>query len=235
MPELRLPSSLGYQCRAAECGRSYSREEALVSDQRPPLCPDCGSFLERVWVESHGRTALGAAGGAALGLAIAGPVGLVAGGFLGGLAASRSEGLRQSMGAIGTDSQTKVSAFISFAAEDERYRDFFVGQGRHSDTPWEIIDWSAHEPFSERWKTQMRPRIHRAKVVIMLIGTETHQAEGAIWEVEAGLEEGLPAFGVQIHKEKTPTIPSCLKPEHVIPWTWDGVGAMIRKAAALSN
>jgi hypothetical protein len=110
MPELRLPSSLGYQCRAADCGRSYSREEALVSDQRPPLCPGCNSFLERVWVDPQGRTVLGAAGGAAFGLAVAGPVGLIAGGVLGGLAASRSEGLRQSIGALGGGSQPRLPA-----------------------------------------------------------------------------------------------------------------------------
>ncbi len=53
----------------------------------------------------------------------------------------------------------KVRAFISFAAEDDRIRDLFIGQGKLPDTPWNIADWSLHEPFSEKWKTQTRPRM----------------------------------------------------------------------------
>ncbi len=80
----------------------------------------------------------------------------------------------------------RVRAFISFAAEDERIRDLFVGQGKLTETPWEIADWSIHEPFTEKWKTQARERIRRTDVVIMLVGKNTWAAEGAIWEVNCG-------------------------------------------------
>jgi hypothetical protein len=124
----------------------------------------------------------------------------------------------------------KVPAFISFAIEDERIRDLFVGQGRHSDTPWEIIDWSVYEPFDEQWKTKMRSRIKRCRVLILLVGKATYAAEGALWEVNCGLEEGVPAFGVWISKTDRGPTPSCFKAENVIDWTWEGVGEMIRKA-----
>jgi hypothetical protein len=124
----------------------------------------------------------------------------------------------------------KTPTFISFAAEDSRIRDLFVGQGKHSDTPWEITDWSAHEAFDERWKTQMRSRIKRCRVVIMLIGKMTYQAEGAIWEVKCGFEEGIAAFGVWISKTERGPVPPCLNPNSIIEWTWAGVGEMIAKA-----
>jgi hypothetical protein len=124
----------------------------------------------------------------------------------------------------------KIPAFISFAAEDVRIRDLFVGQGRHEDTPWEITDWSAYDPFDEKWKTQMRPRIKRCHVLILLVGKTTYAAEGAIWEVNCGLQEGVPAFGVWISKSDRGPIPQCFKAENVIDWTWEGVGGMIRKA-----
>jgi hypothetical protein len=124
----------------------------------------------------------------------------------------------------------KVPAFISFAMEDARIRDLFVGQGKHSDTPWEITDWSAREAFDDRWKTRMRPRISRCRVVILLVGKTTHQAEGALWEVRCGLEEGVPAFGVWISKTERGPVPACLSANSIIEWTWAGVGEMIHKA-----
>ena len=124
----------------------------------------------------------------------------------------------------------KVRAFVSFAVEDGSARDLFIGQGKHPDTPWEIADWSLHEPFSEKWKTQARARIRRCAVVIQLVGAKTYQADGAIWEVECAKQEGIPAFGVWTSKTNRGSVPSCFKPNNIIDWTWDGVGQMIKKA-----
>jgi hypothetical protein len=124
----------------------------------------------------------------------------------------------------------KTPAFISFAIEDSRIRDLFVGQGRHPETPWEITDWSAYEAFDERWKTQMRSRIRRCRVVILLVGKTTYLAEGALWEVNCALQEGIPTFGVWISRTDRGPNPSCFRAENIIDWTWDGVGTMIRRA-----
>ena len=124
----------------------------------------------------------------------------------------------------------KPRAFISFAAEDANARDLFVGQGKHPATPWEIVDFSLHEPFTERWKTQTRPRIKSCDVVIQLVGLNTHKADGAIWEVKCGLEEGIKAFGVWISKTQRGPVPSCFQANNIIDWTWDGVAEMITKA-----
>lgn len=126
----------------------------------------------------------------------------------------------------------KVGAFISFAAEDSWARDLFVGQSRQPDTPWEIADWSLHEPFSQKWKTQTRERIRKTDLAIMLVGQDTHRAEGAIWEAECGFEEGKKAFGVHISRSERGPIPQCFSSNNVIEWTWDGVASMIKKAAS---
>lgn len=126
----------------------------------------------------------------------------------------------------------KVKAFISFAAEDARIRDLFVGQGKLPETPWEISDYSIHEPFSERWKTQAREKIRRSEIVIMLVGKETWRADGAIWEVNCGFEEEKKAFGVHISKDDKGRVPSCFTEKNVIEWSWDGIADMIRRAVA---
>jgi hypothetical protein len=124
----------------------------------------------------------------------------------------------------------RIRAFISFAAEDARGRDLFVGQGKHPDTPWEIADWSLHEPFSERWKTQTRARIVRCHTVIQLVGRKTYLADGAIWEVNCAIREGIPTFGVWISQDLRGPVPSCFGTSNIIDWTWEGIGSMIRKA-----
>ncbi len=126
----------------------------------------------------------------------------------------------------------KARAFISFAAEDAWARDLFIGQGKHPDTPWEIADWSRHEPFTERWKTQMRQRIKQCHVVIQLVSKNTPRAEGAIWEVNCAKEEGIPAFGVWVTQDAQNVVPSCFSASNIIKWTWDGVAKTIDKALA---
>lgn len=114
-------------------------------------------------------------------------------------------------------------AFISFAVEDARVRDLFVGQAKHNKVPWNFEDASLHEPFSEKWKTQARERIKRSDVVIQLVGENTCRAEGAIWEVNCAREEKIPVFGVWISKNGSRKRPSCFEKDEVIPWTWEGV------------
>lgn len=125
---------------------------------------------------------------------------------------------------------TPPRAFISFAVEDARARDLFVGQGRHRKTPWNLEDASLHEPFSDRWKTRAREHIRRCDVVIQLIGEGTHRAEGAIWEVNCARAENIPVFGVWISKGGPHRRPSCFERDDVIPWTWDGVQARLERA-----
>ncbi len=48
--------------------------------------------------------------------------------------------------------------FVSFAAEDIRYRDLLIGQAKNEDSPFSFVDMSVKEPWDERWKTNCRAR-----------------------------------------------------------------------------
>jgi hypothetical protein len=132
-------------------------------------------------------------------------------------------------------SKPKTRAFISFAAEDAQARDLFVGQGRHPGTPWEISDFSLHEPFENAWKTKTRPRIKGCDVVIVLIGKGTHQAQGALWEIGTAKELGVPVFGVHISKDDKGKLPGCMFGLPVVHWTWAGIARQIKKATRVSQ
>lgn len=125
----------------------------------------------------------------------------------------------------------KKRAFISFDYDDVKYRDFLVGQARNPLSPIKIDDWSLREAFDERWKTQCRDRIKKSGIVIQLVGKNTHNAQGAVWEVKCAKEEGIPVFGVHINKKNKGKIPESLRGSQVIEWSWDGIANMVNRLA----
>jgi len=123
-----------------------------------------------------------------------------------------------------------MRTFISFASEDAWYRDRFIEHQRRRNCPYSVIDNSAHTPFDERWKRQMRERILRSEVTVMFIGPTTHLSENAIWEVETSLIEGIPAFGLWIHRDLYAPPPRCFHPEHIMFWEEEEVAKMFELA-----
>lgn len=119
--------------------------------------------------------------------------------------------------------------FISFAIEDEYARDFLVGQARNSNSPFEFVDMSVKEPWSDSWKTRCRTRIKGCDGVIALISKNTMKAEGARWEMKCAKEEGVPMIGVHIQKDDKGTIPPELAGYKVIEWSWDGIASFINR------
>ncbi|MFL5350841.1 MAG: TIR domain-containing protein [Hyalangium sp.] len=121
-------------------------------------------------------------------------------------------------------------AFISFAVEDAVYRNYLVMQAKNERTPFKFEDYSLHEPFSNAWKTQTREIIRESDVVVVMIGSDTYRAEGALWEINAALEENVPVIGVHINRDPRGRVPSILRGCPVIPWTYKGLAREIRKA-----
>jgi len=124
------------------------------------------------------------------------------------------------------------SAFISFAVEDAGYRTYLVGQSKHPESKFKIKDTSLREPFSNAWKTQTLQIIRDSDMLILMIGSDTHRADGAIWEVKTALAEGVPVFGVHINKAPRGRVPSCMKGQRVIAWKHKDLAREIRHAAS---
>ncbi|WP_095958497.1 TIR domain-containing protein [Corallococcus macrosporus] len=122
------------------------------------------------------------------------------------------------------------SAFISFAAEDAKYRDYLVEQAKRERTPFKFQDRSLHEPFSNAWKTQTREIIKKSDVMIVMIGADTHRAEGALWEIRTAREEGVYVFGVHISKNSKGKIPKELHFCRVVEWSHDGIAEELSRA-----
>ena len=120
-------------------------------------------------------------------------------------------------------------AFISFDFDhDEELRNALVGQAKNPDSPFQIADWSVRERFEGNWNAQVRDRIRRTDLTIVICGEQTHHAKGVSAELTITQQEGNPYFLLWGRPRKT-----CHKPtnarrsDKVYKWSWDNLKNLI--------
>ncbi len=115
--------------------------------------------------------------------------------------------------------------FISFAAEDVRFRDFLVGQGRNERTPFSFVDMSVKEPWDSAWKTNCRTKIKGCDGMIALLSPKTLNADGARWEIRCAKEEGIRVMGMYV--QGACSAPPELSGVRVVDWTWNNIKSFL--------
>lgn len=104
----------------------------------------------------------------------------------------------------------KKSAFISFDYDNDK--DIYgslLAQSENPNLAFSITDWSLKEPITEKWKEEVRDRISRVDLTIVLCGEHTDQADGVAAEVTIIHEESKPYFLLKGRRRK-----SCKKPRN---------------------
>ena len=117
------------------------------------------------------------------------------------------------------DMADKKTVFIAFAKEDEKMRDLLKGQSLNTNSPFEYIDMSVKEPYSEEWKKKVRTRIKRSDGVIALISKNTKTASGQKWEIQCAKEEKVRVRGIWAYSEDDTDIEGV----YTVKWTWDNI------------
>ena len=122
--------------------------------------------------------------------------------------------------------------FISFDFHhDEGLRDTLIGQAKQSDSPFNIEDWSVHERINSRWRKEVRNRIRKADLTIIICGEHTHDAKGVAAEVTITQEEKKPYFLLQGRPDKTCTKPkNARRKDKIHKWTWANLQKLIAGA-----
>jgi hypothetical protein len=123
---------------------------------------------------------------------------------------------------------TQKRIFVGFAVEDRQARDLLRGQARLGGSPIKYTDYSVKEPWSNSWKTQCRQRIRGCDGMIALLSRNVRKADGARWEIQCAIDEGVPLIGVHIHQSDTYKPPE-IKGKRVISWTWDGIANFVKR------
>jgi hypothetical protein len=114
--------------------------------------------------------------------------------------------------------------FISFAIEDERSRDFLVGQARNENSPFEFVDMSVKQPWSDSWRDRCRTKIRGCDGMIALVSKNTGSASGQLFEVRCAKEEKVPIRGIYISTTDRPSsLPDEFTGVLVQSWTWANI------------
>ena len=114
-------------------------------------------------------------------------------------------------------------AFISFEMEDKWARDFLAQHAKQKNNKIEFVDYSVHDPFDSKWKTNCKDRIARTAGTIVMIGKTTSKSEAVLWEIAETARQGRPIFGVQISTNNTYPIPSGVPASRVVRWDFDRI------------
>jgi hypothetical protein len=117
----------------------------------------------------------------------------------------------------------KKVVFIAFAIEDKHIRDFIRGQALHTDTPFEFIDMSVKEAYSEEWKTRVRTRIRRSDGVLAIVSKSSLTSSGQKWEIQCAKEEKKPLRGIWAYKDDRTNLVGV----NTMVWTWENIAAFI--------
>ncbi|MCA6070461.1 MAG: TIR domain-containing protein [Endomicrobium sp.] len=125
---------------------------------------------------------------------------------------------------------TTPRAFISFDYDNNsKEKILFSGQIRNSRTPFDIEDWSSKEQiFQSEWEREIRDKINRCNLLIVLVGTQTHRAKGVLKEISFAKNQNVPIFGIYIdNASQYSTLPEGLLSCKTISWDWDKIAQKI--------
>lgn len=121
----------------------------------------------------------------------------------------------------------KKRVFISFDYDnDKALKDFIIGQSKHSDSPFEVIDHSLKEAAPEAsWETKADSAIGRAEIVLVMVGPKSHRAPGVLKEVAMARLRGKPIVQVIGYKngDYTP-VPNAGR---LYKWNWENLKQLL--------
>ena len=117
----------------------------------------------------------------------------------------------------------KKVIFVAFAMEDVRQRDLLKGQALNTGSPFEYIDMSVKEAYTEEWKSKVRTRIKRSDGVIALISKDSLTSSGQKWEVACAKAEGVPILGIWAYTGDRTSVAGVTTKE----WNWNTIASFI--------
>ena len=119
--------------------------------------------------------------------------------------------------------------FISFDyAHDNDLRGNLVAQARDPESPFSITDWSVQHRIDENWRREVRERIRRAYLTVVICGEHTHDAPGVAAEISIAREEGKQYILLRGRRRKTCTRPAMARrTDEMHSWTWENLRRLI--------
>ena len=126
----------------------------------------------------------------------------------------------------------KKRVFVSFDFDyDLSLKNLLVGQARHPGSPFEIADWSVKRFLTGDWQAQVRQKIRRVDLVIVICGHHTDRAPGVNAEIRIARAEGIPYVLLAGRTSGPNRKPPAARPsDKIYSWTWPNLKKLIRGA-----
>ena len=126
----------------------------------------------------------------------------------------------------------KKRVFISFDFDNDKdLPRNLVNQANLSESPFSIVDRSLKVSVASKWKEEVRARIRKADLVIVICGEHTDVAKGAAAELSVTREEGKRYFLLRGRPRKTcKKPPGARKSDRMHSWKWKGLSMLIAGA-----
>ena len=126
-------------------------------------------------------------------------------------------------------------AFLSYdVRNNQRERNEFIRQLNETEVKLTIEDSSPRGelPVSDSLKL-LRGNIGRSRMMIVLVGTSTADAEAVAEEIEVAKDRNVPYFGVYVDgADESTELPPDLPRNRTIPWDWMRIEAAIKQLLA---
>ena len=94
-----------------------------------------------------------------------------------------------------------------------------------------VTDWSVKKPITEKWKDEVRDRIRRVNLTIVLCGEHTDVAAGVAAEMTIVQEEKKPYLLLRGRRKKICKKPKgALRTDEIHPWKQKVLKRLIEQA-----
>ena len=121
----------------------------------------------------------------------------------------------------------KKYVFVSFDFDNDKIlKDFIVGQSKHPDSPFEIIDTSLKEAAPlKAWEDKAEAAINRSDIVVVMVGPKTYCAPGVLKEVAMARKKSIPIVQVIGYKDGDYTaVPNAGR---LYTWNWENLKKLL--------
>ena len=122
--------------------------------------------------------------------------------------------------------------FISFDYDNDKdLPGNLVAQAEKSESPFAIFDLSVKHSIDGRWQQEVRKRIRKSDLVVVICGQYTHQAVGVEAELTITREMGKRYFLLRGRRGI-----KCMRPKNarrddpIHPWKWTGLEKLFTNA-----
>ena len=126
-----------------------------------------------------------------------------------------------------------INIFVSFEFDrDNDLKNNFLEQAREN-TQHRVRNWSLDEASpDETWRNRAREAIRECDIVVVLIGQDTHNAQGVIVETDMAHSMNKPVIQV---RPQGRTYNGLTRLEEPIPWRWNRINAKLDEIASGSR